>query len=589
MHTSGIQKGEDEMLKRSLRNSFLRIASLICLPILCVGALVFYFSFNTLVKETQNRINASCHLMEQSLTNVFREVNKQKAMFEGNSILYLTTLQLLNNEKLTYEQVQTLRTITPIFNSTLGYDNIYHSLYVYMPNRYENFYSSNNRRENLRTTRDSAWYQTFLNMPEDVNIHIERRTIQESALLSYDVISIYQRFHKNNVIIVNIRSSYFENILTDVAELENMQFFLLDLENNPLVSSLNTESCNTIDFPAMMKQPSDTIRINQQNYFVEAVDGNPYMNYVFLIPRRSLYALSGKILATTFAAGRLGLLVSISIAWYTNDQRRKQVFSILSVFEAAEKQMQLPEMVPVITDEYSLILNNIIKTFLHNNELNMKLTKLQYQKASAELTALQCQLNPHFLFNTLQTINFELMKLPGSFNAVQMLDSLSRLLRYSLDAPDKLPSLMEEISATREYIALQKIRYGDTFDVLWDYEENTLDLLVKRLLLQPMIENSLLYGLKGKKGKMIVKIKILKRGDTLNYTIIDNGTGMSPARLAQVVQCLQQDDYVPHNHIGLTNTNQRIRLQYPGSPGIHLYSKEGMGTIVSWSCPLSET
>ena len=150
MHTSGIQKGEDEMLKRSLRNSFLRIASLICLPILCVGALVFYFSFNTLVKETQNRINASCHLMEQSLTNVFREVNKQKAMFEGNSILYLTTLQLLNNEKLTYEQVQTLRTITPIFNSTLGYDNIYHSLYVYMPNRYENFYSSNNRRENLR-------------------------------------------------------------------------------------------------------------------------------------------------------------------------------------------------------------------------------------------------------------------------------------------------------------------------------------------------------------------------------------------------------------------------------------------------------
>ena len=94
------------MLKRSLRNSFLRIASLICLPILCVGTLVFYFSFTTLVKETQNRINASCHLMEQSLTNVFREVNKQKSLFEGNSILYLTILQLLNNETLTYEQAR---------------------------------------------------------------------------------------------------------------------------------------------------------------------------------------------------------------------------------------------------------------------------------------------------------------------------------------------------------------------------------------------------------------------------------------------------------------------------------------------------
>lgn len=575
------------MLKRSLRNSFMRIASLICLPILCIGVLITYFSFNTLVKETQNRINASCHLMEQSLTNVFREVNKQKAMFEGNSILYLTTLQLLNNEKLTYEQVQTLRTITPIFNSTLGYDNIYHSLYVYMPNRHENFYSSNNRRENLKTTRDSAWYQTFLTMPEDVNIHIERRTIQESPLLSYDVISIYQRFHKNNVIVINILSSYFENILTDVAELENMQFFLLDLNHNPLVCSLNAEDCKTIDISSIMKKSADIIHVGQQSYFVEAVDSNPYMNYVFLIPRRSLYALSEKILATTFTAGGLGLLISISIAWYTNTQRRKQIFSILSVFEAAEKHLQLPEMVPVITDEYSLILNNIIKTFLRNNELNMKLTTMQYQKAAAELTALQCQLNPHFLFNTLQTINFELMKLHGSFNAVHMLDSLSRLLRYSLDAPDKLPTLLEEITATKEYIALQKIRYGDTFDVLWDYEDNTLNLLVKRLLLQPIIENSLLYGIKGKKGKMIIKIKILKRGDTLNYTVIDNGIGMPTERLSEIMQCLKQDNYVPHHHIGLTNTNQRIRLQYPGSPGIRLYSKENMGTIVSWSCPLA--
>lgn len=226
------------MLKRSLRNSFLRIASLICLPILCVGTLVFYFSFTTLVKETQNRINASCHLMEQSLTNVFREVNKQKSLFEGNSILYLTILQLLNNETLTYEQVQTLRTITPIFNSTLGYDNIYHSLYVYMPNRFDNFFSSNNRRENLKTTRDPEWYQTFLNMPEDENILIQRRTIRESSLLTYDVISIYQRFHKNNVIVINIRSSYFENILTDVAELETCSFSCWILRTSPWYPAL---------------------------------------------------------------------------------------------------------------------------------------------------------------------------------------------------------------------------------------------------------------------------------------------------------------------------------------------------------------
>ncbi|WP_367942158.1 sensor histidine kinase [Enterocloster citroniae] len=576
------------MLKRSLRNSFLRIASLICLPILCVGTLVFYFSFTTLVKETQNRINASCHLMEQSLTNVFREVNKQKSLFEGNSILYLTILQLLNNETLTYEQVQTLRTITPIFNSTLGYDNIYHSLYVYMPNRFDNFFSSNNRRENLKTTRDPEWYQTFLNMPEDENILIQRRTIRESSLLTYDVISIYQRFHKNNVIVINIRSSYFENILTDVAELENMQFFLLDLKNQPLVSSLNTEDSHGIDFTSIMEQDSDTITIRHQDYFVEAVNDNPYMNYVFLIPRRSLYALSNKILATTFLTGGLGLLISISIAWYTNDQRRNQIFSILSVFEAAEKQQQLPEMVPVITDEYSLILNNIIKTFLRNNELNMKLTNLQYQKASAELVALQCQLNPHFLFNTLQTINFELMQLPGSAGAVRMLANLSHLLRYTLDSPEKLPSLQDEILATKEYIALQKVRYGDTFDVLWDYEEDALQELVKRLLIQPIIENSLLYGMKGKQGKMIIKIKILKQNHALNYTIIDNGTGMVPARLREIAECLKQENYVPHNHIGLANTNQRIKLQYPGSPGIHLYSKENMGTIVSWSCPLAE-
>lgn len=576
------------MIKRSLCNSFLRIASLICLPVFFVGILIFYFSFNTLVKETQNRINASCHLMEQSLTNVFREINQQKAMFEDNSTLYLTTLQLLNNEKLTYEQMQILRTITPIFNNNLGYNNIYHSLYVYMPNRFDNFYTSNNRRENLKTTRDSDWYQTFINMPDNVSVLIERRTIQESSLLSYDVISVYQRFNKNNVIVSNIRSSYFENILTDVAELENMQFFLLDLQNNPVLCSRNSVENGTIDFSSLMQQGSSTITINHQNYFVEAINDNPYMNYMFLIPRRSLYALSNKILATTLLVGCVGLLASISIAWYTNDQRRKQIFSIFSVFEAAEKQQQLPEMVPIITDEYSLILNNIIKTFLLNNELNMKLTNLQYQKASAELIALQCQLNPHFLFNTLQTINLELMQLPRSTNAIQMLANLSHLLRYTLDSPKKLPTLQDEIYATKEYISLQKMRYGDTFDVLWDYEDDILHLLVKRFLLQPIIENSLLYGMKGKQGKMIIKIKILKRNHSLHYTIIDNGCGIAPNRLQEIINRLKQDDFVSHHHIGLANTNRRIKLQYPNSSGIHLYSKENMGTIVSWFCPLND-
>ena len=161
-------------------------------------------------------------------------------------------------------------------------------------------------------------------------------------------------------------------------------------------------------------------------------------------------------------------------------------------------------------DEYNLILNRVILTFVRNNTLTMQVKEWQLKKTLSELKALQLQINPHFFFNTLQSIDMEIIKNEG-----YQAPALSDILRYALNDSRTTVSLKNEIMACKEYLQIQQFHHPGQIILLWDYDDAILEYQVIRLLLQPLLENSIQYSIHSPTDSLVIRIKIIETTDTL--------------------------------------------------------------------------
>ena len=236
---------------------------------------------------------------------------------------------------------------------------------------------------------------------------------------------------------------------------------------------------------------------------------------------------------------------------------------MLQMFEDAEAGRTIQRPQRKVNDEYDVIMNNILMMFLNNTYLNIQLKEKQYRQQNAELTALQLQINPHFLYNTLQTLDMEARKLNDDGRISAVVGYVSDILKYSLTNPQKSVSLREELDYLKKYVEVQHYRFGDSFIIYYEVDDDVMDAEVFRLMLQPVVENSLLHALRGnERGYM--KVRARRIGDKVNLRVIDNGDGMTREELEALRKRIADRN---SRSIGLTNLDRRLRLRgffYPG-------------------------
>ncbi|MDR0519633.1 MAG: histidine kinase [Clostridiales Family XIII bacterium] len=211
----------------------------------------------------------------------------------------------------------------------------------------------------------------------------------------------------------------------------------------------------------------------------------------------------------------------------------------------------------------------------------------------AEINALQMQINPHFLYNTLDSIRGLAIK-EGVTDIANMTKALSRLFRYSISNKNDFSTLREEINNAESYMTIQQLRFANKFVFITDIDVNEdpdiFDYCLPKLTIQPIIENSVFYGLETKlgKGKIILHAYITQK--RLIISIEDNGLGMEQQRLDDINGKLSRslpsaaDNAV--SSIGLVNVNERIHLYFGQEYGIHVMSTQNVGTIVEIMLPL---
>ena len=203
---------------------------------------------------------------------------------------------------------------------------------------------------------------------------------------------------------------------------------------------------------------------------------------------------------------------------------------------------------------------------------------------------MQAQINPHFLYNTLEVINWEAIDLLGAGNNIsQMLLCLSSNLRYITQKNGRLVALREELDNLAKYITLQKLFTDDKISFSFRIDNQLLESKVPKLILQPLVENALTHGLPNA-SYGIVRICVQERCDGVRIKVLDNGKGFSPEKLKTIQNDLEQENTALRTrHLGLQNIDSRLKLLYGKEYGLSIRTKQSRGTCITVFLPNDES
>lgn len=258
----------------------------------------------------------------------------------------------------------------------------------------------------------------------------------------------------------------------------------------------------------------------------------------------------------------------------------QELYVKMRCFEAEKSGEEFKENqveVKGLSSSYNRMLDQINALTIQNFE-----TELQLRRA--ELMALQSQINPHFIYNTLNSVKW-MADMQGAKRIVTALDSLIKLLQFSSKNSQEVIRIREEINLVQDYINLINLKYFDRIVVDFYVESGVESYETLKFLLQPIVENSIYHGFSQMTQSCLINIRITWQGERIRYEILDNGKGMSQEKIRQVLEEERSENSYSFNKIGLYNVNRRIQYMFGDNYGVHIESKVGSYTRVCVEIP----
>ena len=239
------------------------------------------------------------------------------------------------------------------------------------------------------------------------------------------------------------------------------------------------------------------------------------------------------------------------------------------------------------TPEMPLEIESIADGF---NDMLKKLHAAIERQRQAQIVALEAQINPHFLYNTLNTIKW-MATIQGADGIAEMLTALSHLLKNVSKGQADLVPLSEEFSLIKDYFIIMKYRYGGLIQLNFQLEDPALlNCRIPRFSLQPIVENSIFHGIEPKGGPGTVNVHVFRdMPDTLKISIQDDGIGMDAETIDRILSGNAEDKNGFFRHTGVSNVNQRIKYEFGESYGLSIRSIPGQGTTTEFNLPFLES
>ncbi|QUI23771.1 histidine kinase [Vallitalea pronyensis] len=566
-----------------LVKNFIIIILLFLIPLSSITFLM-YKNMNETVKEEISLINKnSLYRVRDVIDNVFKDVNEM-AIFFSKDLKAQNFLVTDQYRPLLHNQYKDLYHMFDMY--TFVYDYV-DSIYMYS--------EINKRTISNDLDKDITWQEDYVkNNHPGIWINSRKKRNIYPYLLTY-IQPIYRRYYQDLIgsVIINIDMEELSQLIRKNESTHSEDILIVDKDQNIIFTyhgDLFLKNIKDVDIYKHI-QIADTpysgiMDISGSKYAVSTVPSSDYdWVYIAVQPlqhyEKELQVVINYILFLLTICFVLALIITVFISIKTFSP----VVNILSIFENPDNLNRFINNKDK-DDEIKFIAQNIIQTIFSNRELKEELESRLKTLNQAQMVALQAQMNPHFLYNTLETIRWLVVELTQKENEPsRMIASLSKLLRLSLDSKEQLISIKEEISHAKFYIDIMKVRYGEKLNVKWEISEDILDNKIVKFVLQPLIENAIYHGIKYKKDNGIIVISGKRYASYILLTIADDGTGMEPKRIQDTNAKLEEIYTIHSEHIGIYNVNQRIKLVFGEKYGLKLVNGLNQGVIVEIRIP----
>lgn len=564
------------------------ICTLTTVSLIFISIIIYILFYQTLTKneidfavkssnETKHNIEFFLKLVDNTATllgsnkEILKELNKP----------YMPTD---SNDK------ETENTISTLLKNTISVQEYIKGIYIVGAEG--SFYTSDwGVKENeIREKYNLKVYQNISSDQYYTGVHpINYHLFSNSNVISY-VRPIFQFPSGKNIgtIIIDLDYDYLKEMFT-ISSIQNDEKVLVvspkgeTIFNFPYLTILDDIIQNN---PELLN--SSNTRLNRKVFGKQSIIVSNTIDYsdwkiIRVMSTDKIYDETSKVGSIALSVSiLLFIIVSFSVSYVLSYTLTKPILELKEKVKLVEKGDLTVNVKVKSRDELGQLSESFNKMVIKLKDLINKVLEEQKKKSDMEFQILQAQINPHFLYNTLDSIKW-LAAIQNVSNISDMTTSLINLLKYNISKNDITVTLAEEIESINNYVKIQKYKYGDIFCVNYSIDDETLKCKVLRFILQPIVENSIFHGFENLENKGIIEINTKIIDGKLNIEIIDNGAGTNSEYFDDIIS--EQNRKRKFSGIGLKNIEERIKLYFGEKYGISFISRLNEGTKVTLTLP----
>lgn len=581
---------------KSIKNKMIIIITICMLiPLTVVTIFSFYSSSNSMEKEIIKSNSKSIEWSSKFINKTITQLNDVLFTF----LVDLDVYRIIHNSddinaNMQYNSQSYIQNkLTSIYYS----NNCFNGLIFYIDRKHQLFYASNELKTTFFNYKpdNQNWYiaskksygGVFINndklLPNKLIFSDEKK---EKSFFVVKSIREFENKEYIGAVLLNVKWSIMDDILSTLKTDDQSDIIIANTNGtiayNPFDSNISEAKLGEIvDLIKKTSLNNTYIKSKDYSIFYSRIANNELLA-MKIIPNALIDKSAKNTLKISILIILLSLLICVLISITVTYEATKPIIRLSKAMKG-NKENQLISFSPsgrqdeigVLEQSYAFMIQRI-KDFIENEY------RIKMEKRTAQLKALQTQINPHFLNNTLQLIGgIAISKdIPEIYTITK---AISNIYFYSNKIPNELVELKQELQHVKDYLIIQQLRFSDKLEVVFNFDEELMEFKVPKLIIQPIVENAFKHGLEKKIGIWQLNISVIKLVDNVNIIVEDNGIGIETSKLISLNKQLEENlsnVLDTSESIGVKNVDARIKLHYGNEFGLVINSIEGAYTKV---------
>ncbi len=566
--------------------------------LIAMGTLLAYLYSSEMLENMRTITDQNLQLMNNVLEDQVKDIYGLFDEIQGNERLQEWVDFEPGNENEQYERMRGISTILREYAyADVGITSIFmvdangqvlDPLYITQP--YSNIIERYSALEKFQMNDVGKQFS----LPSHFPNKLEEASGEKTNITYFDTYLSVEDYSRKGTLMITVKMDYFFQNFKNEAK-DKFESIMIANENGDEVVSFGTAYPREKLTESIKDSMSNNgiMNYDRQSYYynLRKIDAYPQWTVVGIVPYDRLRIGIGTIWNILMGISLVSFVIIAFASILISSKITDPILQLGNSMNAVERGDWPDPIVPQTEDELKTLIDGFNSMVEEQQNLIERIYEEEEHKKELEISAiqmkldlLQSQINPHFIHNTLNAIQYTIMS-DRIADASNMLRAFNILLRASMSHDKDFISVREEIECLNSYADIQKIRYDNVFDLNVEIEEDLLDLKIPKLLLQPIVENAIFHGVvpKGKPGK--IEVDIYAEDADVVFTISDDGVGMASADIDALLIRSETTDKSAFNRISFKNINNRLLLAYGNEEGLQITSRLGEGTTVAFTIP----